>query len=59
MKNARLGITVFAVVLLVVWIAKLDFSDLSYNNNSTAYLGILIMSLLIIFGVRQIKKNKK
>jgi 4-amino-4-deoxy-L-arabinose transferase-like glycosyltransferase len=59
MKNARLGITVFAVVLLVVWIIKLDFSDLSYNNNSTAYLGILIMSLLIIFGVRQIKKNKK
>lgn len=59
MKKARLGITIISAILLVVWVFKLDFNDLSYNHNSTAYLGILIMLLLIIFGVRQIKKDKK
>jgi hypothetical protein len=59
MNKARLGITIASAILLVVWIFKLDFNDLSYKHNSTAYLGILIMALLIIFGVRQIMKNKK
>jgi hypothetical protein len=59
MKKARLGITIISAILLVVWIFKLDFDDLSYKHNSTAYLGILIMFLLIIFGVRQIRKDKK
>ena len=59
MKKARLGITIISAILLVVWIFKLDFDDLSYKQNSTAYLGILIMFLLIIFGVRQIRKDKK
>ncbi len=59
MKNARLGITIISVILLVAWLFKIDYSDLSYKNNSTAYLGILIMVLLIIFGIKQLKKNKK
>tara|TARA_R110002049_G_scaffold38978_1_gene120333 strand:- start:20587 stop:20766 length:180 start_codon:yes stop_codon:yes gene_type:complete len=59
MKKARLGITILSAILLVVWGFKLDYNDLSYNNNSTAYLGILIMLLLIVFGVRQAMKNKK
>ena len=59
MKKARLGITIISAILLIVWIFKLDFDNLSYKHNSTAYLGILIMLLLIIFGVRQIMKDKK
>ena len=59
MKKARLGITIISAILMIVWIFKLDFDDLSYNHNSTAYLEILIMLLLIIFGVRQIMKDKK
>ena len=58
MKNVRLGITIASAVLLVVWITKLDFNDLSYSNNSTAYLGILIMILLIVFGIMRMRKNK-
>lgn len=59
MKKARLGITIISGILLVVWLFKIDYTDLSYNNNSTAYLGVLIMILLIVFGVRQIMKDKK
>ncbi|ALJ03765.1 hypothetical protein APS56_00745 [Pseudalgibacter alginicilyticus] len=58
MKKARLGITILSAILLVIWGFKLDYNDLSYKNNSTAYLGILIMLLLIIFGIRQIIKEK-
>ena len=59
MNKARLVITLVSAILLVAWLFKIDYTDLSYENNSTAYLGILIMILLIIFGVKQIKKNKK
>lgn len=59
MNKARLGITIVSAILLIIWVLKLDYNDLSYKNNSTAYLGILIMVLLIVFGVRQIKKDKK
>ena len=31
MKKARLGITIISAILLVVWIFKLDFDDLSYK----------------------------
>ncbi|AUP77777.1 hypothetical protein C1H87_03220 [Flavivirga eckloniae] len=59
MIKARLIITIASAVLLVAWLFKVDYSDLSYKNNSTAYLGILIMILLVIFGIRQLTKNKK
>lgn len=59
MNKARLGITVVSAILLVAWLFKIDYTDLSYKNNSTAYLGILIMILLVIFGIKQIMKNKK
>jgi cell division protein FtsW (lipid II flippase) len=59
MNKARLGITIISAILLVAWLFKIDYNDLSYKNNSTAYLGVLIMLLLIIFGVRHIVKGKK
>ncbi|MDO5968801.1 hypothetical protein Q4Q35_03195 [Flavivirga aquimarina] len=59
MYKARLGITIISAILLVAWLFKVDYNDLSYKNNSTAYLGILIMVLLIIFGIKQLRKNKK
>ncbi len=59
MEKARLGITILSFILLVAWLFKVDYTDLSYKNNSTAYLGILIMLLLIIFGIRQLIQNKK
>ncbi|GAA3626098.1 hypothetical protein [Flavivirga jejuensis] len=59
MNKARSAITIISVILLIAWLFKIDYNDLSYKNNSTAYLGILIMILLIIFGVKQIAKNKK
>jgi len=42
-------ITVLAIVVMAISISILDYSNLSWNNNSKSYIGILIFAILIVF----------
>ncbi|MDY0779695.1 hypothetical protein [Tenacibaculum sp. IB213877] len=46
------------VIILVLWFTQIDYSDLSFKNNTSPYLGIL-SAALFIFVMQFAKKNQK
>ena len=60
MKKYRNVLIVVAIVLVVIQLTKLDFSNLSWSNNEGSYLGVLSMIFIIlsmIFSNRYEKKH--
>ncbi len=57
----RLILALFALSLIIIHLITLDYSDLSWQNNSGSYLGITSMSL-IAFGmfseIRRVNKQE-
>lgn len=55
------GISIIGIVIIAFWIFQIDYNNLSFKNNSSAYLGIASMTMLIItmqLISRQIKNKK-
>lgn len=55
------GISIIGIVIIAFWIFQIDYNNLSFKNNSSAYLGITSMTMLIItmqLISRQIKNKK-
>ncbi|AZJ35543.1 hypothetical protein [Tenacibaculum singaporense] len=45
-------------IVLVAWFTQIDYSDLSFKNNISPYLGI-VTALLFIFVMRFAKNNQE
>ncbi|WP_405566668.1 hypothetical protein [Polaribacter sp. Asnod6-C07] len=64
MKNIKLVFTIFSiifVIILIYWLTQINYQDFSYNENSSAYLGVLSSSMMA-FALKMIKggiKEKK
>jgi len=61
MRKFRIGLIISAVIMVVVQLGVVEYSDLSWSVNAGSYLGILSMILLIlsmIFSNRYEKKNQ-
>ena len=61
MKEAKQvfnGVTVIFLVILVFWFFQLNYSDLSFKENSNAYLGMSSV-ILMIFAIQMIKRSIK
>jgi len=53
----RLIVALVALSLIIIHLITLDYSDLSWNNNS--YLGIISMALLTFVMIYEIRKVNK
>ena len=42
-------ITIIALVFMAISITKLDFDDLSWDNNVKSYVGLIIFAAFIVF----------
>ncbi len=59
MKKTRITLIVFAVIIIVVQLFHINYSDLSWGVNASAYISISSMVLLIIAMVASNKHDKK
>ena len=59
MRNAKFILMGVAVVLIIGNISIIDFTDLSWANNSASYLSIMAMILLIISIIITLIEKKK
>lgn len=60
MKKAFNIITIIFILILIFWFTKINYSDLSFDENRNSYLGIAAV-LLMIYAIQLIKEgiNKK
>ena len=61
MRNFRIGLMFFAVVVIIVQLGVVEYTDLSWSVNAGSYWGIISMILLIIsmiYSNRYEKKNQ-
>jgi hypothetical protein len=59
MKNFRLGLTIFAVIIIIGQLTVTDYSNLSWSNNAGSYLGIISMICLIVAMIGSNNYKKK
>ena len=59
MRNAKFILMGVAVVLIIGNVSIIDFTDLSWPNNSGSYLSIMAMILLVISLVITLIEKKK
>ena len=50
------AMSIIFVVILIFWLVKLNYNDLSFEQNRSAYLGISSV-LLVIFALQMIKRS--
>ncbi|WP_439129732.1 hypothetical protein [Polaribacter sp.] len=51
MKNIKLVFNIFSIIFIIIlffWITQINYEDLSFKENVSAYLGILSMSMMSI-----------
>jgi len=58
-KKIRIGVIVFAVVLIIAELTIIDFSNLTWSKNLTPFIQIIAMILLIINMIMAIRYDKK
>jgi uncharacterized membrane protein len=61
MRKFRIGLIISAVVMILVQLGVVEYSDLSWSVNAGSYWGIISMILLIIsmfYSNRYEKKNQ-
>ena len=51
-------ILILSAAIMVFWLFEVDYQELGFNHNRTAYLGIFTM-LLLIFNMVLIKRKQK
>lgn len=63
MKKGRIGIIIFAIIVIIGQLTVMDYTNLSWTENAGSYLGIISMILLIISMIvshkHELKSNKK
>jgi fucose 4-O-acetylase-like acetyltransferase len=52
------AITIIAIVIILFWFTEINYSDLSFGENRSAYLGIISM-LLLSFAMQMEKRRLK
>jgi len=58
-KKIRIGLIVFAVVLIIAELTIIDFSNLTWSKNSGSFAVIIANILLIISSIMGIRYDKK
>jgi len=59
MNKIRIGLAVFAVVIIIAELTIIDFSNLTWSKNLGSFSVIVAMILVIISSIFQIRQDKK
>ncbi|MFK8061271.1 MAG: hypothetical protein AB8B78_14435 [Polaribacter sp.] len=63
MKTVHIVFNILSIIFLIIlvyWFTQINYNDLSYKENNSAYLGILSMSMMsIAFQMIRRGTNKK
>ncbi len=59
MKKTRITLIVFAAIVIAVQLVHMNYNDLSWGVNASAYIGISSMVLVIIAMVVSNKHDRK
>jgi len=63
MKKGRIGIIIFAIVVIVGQLTVVDYTNLTWKENAGSYLGIISMVLIILSMIvsnkHELKNNNK
>ncbi len=59
MKKFRIALIVFAIIFIAAQLFHINYTDLSWAVNASAYIGIISMVLLIIAMVASNRHDKK
>lgn len=51
-------IIILSIAILIFWLFDVDYQNLGFNHNRSAYLGIITM-LLLIFNMILVKRKQK
>ena len=51
-------LTILFVIILITWFTEINYQDLSFGANKSAYLGIT-SAVLLIFAMQFTKRNQK
>jgi hypothetical protein len=58
-NKLRIGLIICAAILIASHLFTMDYNNLSWENNSASYLGIIGMILLILSMLFSMKHSKK
>ena len=50
------GLTVIFILILIFWFTQINYSNLSFKENSNAYFGIFSI-VLMVFAIQFIKRS--
>jgi hypothetical protein len=59
MKKIKIGVIIAAIIVIIVNLTFIDYSNLNWLKNSGPYLGILAMICVILGGAISIRNEKK
>lgn len=59
MKKLRNGLIIGAIVIIIAHLTFIDYGNLTWSKNSSSYLGLISMILLIISMTGSIIYDKK
>lgn len=57
-RTGATAILVLSTAVMIFWFFEIDYKDLGFNHNRSAYLGIITM-LLLMFNMILIKRKQK
>lgn len=58
MKKFKLGLIVFAIILIIGQLTVIDYSNLSWSSNAGSYLGIFSM-ICVIISITLLNRHEK
>lgn len=62
MNKLRIGLVLIAFIILIVQLTAIDYSNLSWSNNTSSYWSIILMIVIItgmVYSNWYEKRNKK
>jgi formate hydrogenlyase subunit 3/multisubunit Na+/H+ antiporter MnhD subunit len=58
MKKFRVGLIIVAIIIVIVNLTFIDYSNLNWSENSGPYLGIMAMICVIFAGLVSYRYDK-
>ena len=57
-KKVLLIFIILILLLIIVTVSKLNFDNLSWSNNSSAYQRLIVMALMFLYTITNYRKLK-
>jgi len=59
MNKFRIGLILFGIIMIIWYLTRIDYQDLSWPNNKAGYLGIMSMLFIISSALLAIRRENQ